>query len=397
MKTSVNNTREHLKLKRRNVFLILVVVSLLSGLIIFPWISYGTASLLSSSIASLSTTTDDSPKIPSGNSSPKKRESLSRVLSAPFRAVARIFGGGKSKKATSTAGPAPGDSVDAATHPRVTPARGVPALQEQHTVLPAAPRGTQTAVPVPADDVAALATGSETIIAPVPASTPATEYRAPVAWKPVIDGISSDHLAQGRALLESGYVDEAIAELSIAAGIGSNLLEANDLLGRAYSRRGWHKQAMECYERALVAVPNDPLMLAGLGYSLYLNNNQPLALKRLKQAAKRLPNDPSIQNNIGLVQTRLGKFDDAYKSFARAGGEFNARVRIAQILESVGRDKEAVKHFEAALRLQPNAPIALQRLAILYQRTNRRDEAEAVRRTLAKPAEKNAAVTGGGS
>ncbi|MBA3711043.1 MAG: tetratricopeptide repeat protein [Pyrinomonadaceae bacterium] len=252
-------------------------------------------------------------------------------------------------------------------------------------------------MPVPADDVAALATGSETIIAPVPASTPATEYRAPVAWKPVIDGISSDHLAQGRALLESGYVDEAIAELSIAAGIGSNLLEANDLLGRAYSRRGWHKQAMECYERALVAVPNDPLMLAGLGYSLYLNNNQPLALKRLKQAAKRLPNDPSIQNNIGLVQTRLGKFDDAYKSFARAGGEFNARVRVAQILESVGRDKEAVKHFEAALRLQPNAPIALQRLAILYQRTNRRDEAEAVRRTLAKPAEKNAAVTGGGS
>ncbi len=377
MKTSVSDSRAHLKLRRRSVFLILVAVSLLSGLIIFPWNSHSTASLLSRSIASLSTTTDDSPK---------KRKILSRVLTAPFRAVGRIFGGGKSNKATSTAAVAPGNRVDAATHSRATRVRGVPALPEQQTA----------AVPIPADDVAALATTGETIIAPNPASTPVTEYRAPVAWKPLIDGISSDHLAQGRALLEGGHVDEAIAELSIAAGVGSNLLEANDLLGRAYSRRGWHQQAIECYERALVAAPKDPLMLAGLGHSLYLNNNQPLALKRLKQAAKRLPNDPSIQNNIGLVQTHLGKFDDAYKSFARAGGEFNARVRVAQILESVGRDKDAVKHFEAALRLQPNAPVALQRLAVLYQRTNRRDEAEAVRRTLAKPAEKNAAVTGGG-
>ena len=393
-----------MKFKRRSVFVILVTVSLLSGLIFFPWISYVTASLPSSSIASWSTTTDDSPKIPPGHSSPKKKRNLSRVLTAPFRAIARIFGSGKGNQATSTtaaAGTATGNNVDAATHTRVTttthPARGVPALPGQQTVLPAvASRGTPTAIPIPADNVAALATEGETIIAPVPASTPVTEYRAPVAWKPLIDGISSDHLAQGRALLEGGHVDEAIAELSIAAGVGSNLLEANDLLGRAYSRRGWHQQAIECYERALVAAPKDPLMLAGLGHSLYLNNNQPLALKRLKQAAKRLPNDPSIQNNIGLVQTHLGKFDDAYKSFARAGGEFNARVRVAQILESVGRDKDAVKHIEAALRLQPNAPVALQRLAVLYQRTNRRDEAEAVRRTLAKPAEKNAAVTGGG-
>jgi Flp pilus assembly protein TadD len=222
------------------------------------------------------------------------------------------------------------------------------------------------------------------------------EHPAIGRWNPMVAGVSLDHISQGRALIERGHLNEAIAELSIAATTGTNLLEANNLLGVAYSRRGWHKLAVECYERALIAAPEDAQTLANLGHTLYLAGRHEAALKRLNQAAKSLPNSPYILHSIGLAQSSLGRFEDAYKSFARADGEFDGRVRVAGILESVGRDKEAIKHYEAALRLQPNSSVALQHLAGLYQRNGHLDKAEVVRRTLSKPPGKEAAVTGGG-
>ena len=61
---------------------------------------------------------------------------------------------------------------------------------------------------------------------------------------PVIEGVAPDHLSQGRALLQHGYLNEAIAELSVASTIGPDLIEANNLLGLAYDKRGWHRQAI---------------------------------------------------------------------------------------------------------------------------------------------------------
>ena len=46
-------------------------------------------------------------------------------------------------------------------------------------------------------------------------------------------------VAQGRALLEHGYVQEAVAELTVAATqVGPGLVEANNLLGIAYVQAG---------------------------------------------------------------------------------------------------------------------------------------------------------------
>jgi Tfp pilus assembly protein PilF len=91
----------------------------------------------------------------------------------------------------------------------------------------------------------------------------------------------------------------------------------------------------------------------------------------LKRAAKLAPKDERILNNLALALCRLGKFDDAYKSFARAGGELTGRLNTASILERMGRDDEAIKYYEAAKRVDPNNAIAAHRLSDLYQRTGR--------------------------
>lgn len=201
--------------------------------------------------------------------------------------------------------------------------------------------------------------------------------------KPKANGNSArDHLAVGRALLESGRVNDAIEELSLAVSLDAKLKEAQNLLGVAYDQKGLHERAKDSYERAIKDGEEDAQTLNNLGFSLYQNGNYRAALDRLKRAAKLAPNDERILNNLALAQARLGKFDDAYKNFKRAGGELTGRLNTATLLERMGRDDEAIKYYEQALHLQPNSSIALRRLADLYNRVGKYEQARAMTRSL---------------
>jgi Flp pilus assembly protein TadD len=244
------------------------------------------------------------------------------------------------------------------------------------------------------DSPAVQASEGARIVRPAEADASRPE---PGMWIPVIKGIPTDPLSQGRALLEHGYVQEAISELSIAAAqVGPGLVEANNLLGLAYDRLGWHRQAAEAYQRALTFAPKDPVVLANLGFSLYLADDYQGALKRLKEASKLAPGTPVIYNNLGIVLARVRRYDEAYKYFAIASNEYDAHLKLAGILEDQRRDKEAARHYEAALLIQPGASAVLERLVAVYERTGQRDKAETARRALGQPKNPQRTTTGGG-
>jgi Tfp pilus assembly protein PilF len=169
-------------------------------------------------------------------------------------------------------------------------------------------------------------------------------------------GTAKDYLARGRAMLDEGRLNEAVRELSRAVSLDSRLAEAHNLLAVAYDRKGLHDRARESFERALDHEP-DTQTLNNLGYSLYLSGNYRAA-----------------------AQCRLGKYDDAYKSFARSGGEYQGRLNVAAMLERAGREDEAIEHYEAARRAQPASELVLRRLSELYARNNRRTEAASIGR-----------------
>ncbi|MDQ3257655.1 MAG: tetratricopeptide repeat protein [Acidobacteriota bacterium] len=202
-----------------------------------------------------------------------------------------------------------------------------------------------------------------------------------------------EHLSQGRKLLEAGRLNDAIAELSTSTSLDPKLSQAHSLLAVAYEQKGLSERSRESHARALKAARNDALALNNSGYSLYLRGDYRGANDHLKRAAKLAPNDSRILNNLGLAQCRLGKFDDAFKNFTRAGGEYNGRINTATLLERADREVDAVKHYEAARRLQPNSPVVLQRLAELYERGGRNSDAEIARRALANPDRLVAATT----
>jgi Flp pilus assembly protein TadD len=307
-----------------------------------------------------------------------------RALAAPFRALAKLFGGGRKS------------SPDVAKQRETKRPEKRPAVadrDEQAQGAPAEPSQTAAAGPVRA----AATTGptAEGVRIVRPDEEPAAAV-VPRTWRPFIEGVGKDPLAQGRALLEHGYLNEAIAELSVAAAGNRNLAEANNLLGLAYDRLGQHHEATEAYERALTVAPEDPVLLANLGYSRYLANDFDGALKRLRRAAKLAPRLNIVHNHLGIVQARLGKYGDAFRSFARATNEYDAHVRIASILDFERRERQAIKHYEAALRLQPDASAVLERLVSLYERTGDRIKADTARRTLGRPRNDQRTTTGGG-
>ena len=212
---------------------------------------------------------------------------------------------------------------------------------------------------------------------------------APVAVSPseksktVNETSAIGHLEKGRALLNAGNLNGAIAELSTAASLDPKLSEAQTLLGVAYDRKGLNDLARQSFEVALHD-PNDQAMhLNNLGYLEYAHGEYKEAVKYLRRAVKLAPNDSRIWNNLGLAQSELGKFDDAYKSFARAAGEFKGRLNVAVRLESQGATDKAIKQLEKALALQPNSVEVLGRLATLYDRSGRLEEAQRVRKSLA--------------
>jgi Flp pilus assembly protein TadD len=204
-------------------------------------------------------------------------------------------------------------------------------------------------------------------------------------------------LERGRAMLEEGDLNGAIAQLSRAASLDPKLAQAHNLLAVAYDRKGLHDRARDSYDRAVDVSEGNPQALNNLGYSLYVGGNYRAAVDKLKRAARLAPGDARIHNNLALAQVRLGKYDDAYKNFARAGGEFSGHTNVAALLIRVGRDDKAAEHLVAARKLQPGSTNVLRQLAELYERNGNKAKAEEARHALgAEDAKQQLVATAGG-
>jgi len=263
-----------------------------------------------------------------------------RALSAPFRALGRLFGGGSKKN-------------DQQQQARRITNKDVDKFESAKLV-----RITDATTPVVA-----------------PPATPAPQTPSSIAE-------FEEHLNQARQLLIAGDANGAISELTTATAINQRSAEANKLLGVAYEAKGWRDSALRSFEMAVTLEENNPEHLNNLGFLLYKNGDYDRANRLLKRAAKIAKTNPRIWNNLALVQCEREKFDDALESFVRAVGEYQGRMNIAAQLQQHGRVKEAIKHLEYAQSMQPNSTDVLNKLVSLYEMTGRLSDAETARRTL---------------
>ncbi len=261
---------------------------------------------------------------------PKKEGGLGRVLSAPFRALGRLFGGGKKSNHRPTK----------LTEKDIAKFEGTRLTRVNDARTPVVP--------------------------PVPAG----ESNAAV------------HLERGRELLNAGQLSEAITELSLAASLDPKSGEVHTLLGVAYDRKGLRDRAQQAFETALHSPDDEAMHLNNLGYLEYKNGEYDKAIKYLKRASKINPDDQRIWNNLGMAQCGAENFDDGYKSFARAAGELQGRLKVAAYLERQDHTRDAIKQLEKARKLKPDSTDVLARLAVLYEGAGRTDDAIEARASL---------------
>src|SRR5258705_9202183 len=286
-----------------------------------------------------------SPDLDSGT---KGGNGFVRALKAPFKAIGRIFGLGKKDNNKI-------QRLSEKDMKKFETSRVQRTVDARH----AAPKE------ISSDTKAALAAGSPDL--------PQLEANRALAL---------ENLEQGRALLNSGNLTDAISTLAVATALDPKLKEAHNLLGIAYEMKGFRDLALKSFELALRGDNDDPEHLNNMGYLLFKNGEYQAAVKYLKNAVKLAPGQQRYWNNLGLAQAQCGKFDDAYKSFAQAVGEFEGHMNIATRLQRIGYDKEAIKHLELARALRPNTQEILARLIELYGRTGKTEKAEEARSSL---------------
>jgi Tfp pilus assembly protein PilF len=224
---------------------------------------------------------------------------------------------------------------------------------------------------------------------PAPTTTSTTTDPATVNADPASGDLTSDsqklelnktlareHLQRARELFSQNDIGGAINSLMMAVSLDKKLWDAHNLLGIAYEMKGLRSKALESLETALKADKDQPEHLNDFGYILIKNGEYSRAVKYLKRAVKAQPDNQRFLNNLGLALVQTGKHDEAYKAFEKAMGEFDGRMNMAVRLLRLGYDKEAIKHLEICRKIQPNSLDILHKLSVLYARTGRSEEAD---------------------
>lgn len=269
-----------------------------------------------------------------------------KVITAPFKAIGRLFGRGSKKDDNKLHRLSEKDvkKFESSKITRVIDARTPPA--PARTSADAGPTTTGAALE---SDAAALELNQT---------------------------LAREHLQRAQELFSQNDVNSAINSLLMATSLDRKLWDAHNLLGIAYEMKGLRSKALESLETALKADKDQPEHLNDFGYILVKNGEYSRAVKYLKRAVKAQPDNQRFLNNLGLALVHVGKIDEAYIAFEKAMGEFDGRMNIAARLLRLGYDKEALKHLEKCRTMQPNSLDILHRLSVLYARNGRTAEAE---------------------
>lgn len=179
-----------------------------------------------------------------------------------------------------------------------------------------------------------------------------------------------------------------------------SLRTAYELDAQLYSQDGEHAKAISTYDRALAAMPGDPVLIydrgiaranAGhidaaladfrsvlklkpdnvdamnaLGFTLAdANRDLPEATQLLKKALAAKPGEPAIMDSWGWLQYRLGHFDEAEDYLRRAwdkGSDPDVGVHLGEVLWKLGKHQHAREVFAKVRKLDPKNA-SLQRAA----------------------------------
>lgn len=146
----------------------------------------------------------------------------------------------------------------------------------------------------------------------------------------------------------------------------------HNALGVIYKRRGDYAGAVQEYEKAINADPDNSTYWANLGAAYLSLQKLNLAEEALLRAKSKDEKDPEVWLNLGAIYGRMGRLDEALAAFQKVKDlgvrSPNVELGIAVTLAQKGQIQDAIKTVETALRLYPDYPELRELLSELKQR-----------------------------
>lgn len=139
--------------------------------------------------------------------------------------------------------------------------------------------------------------------------------------------------------------------------------------GYAAHARGDVAQARRCYELALALDRRHAPAMHLLGVALAQQGDHAQAAQWLRQAARAMPHDFAVHNNLGNAWFKLGRWADALRAYDRAlqAAPASHRAQVlnnrGNALQGLGRFAEAIQSYQEALRWAPEHANCMANLA----------------------------------
>jgi VWFA-related protein len=190
-------------------------------------------------------------------------------------------------------------------------------------VNPAAAVAGSVASPSSSADAAAPAAASD------PAAASAASLRNRIESKELVQQLqdagerlaptkASDTAGKGWAAYQKGDVEGAVHYLGEAARSPDAHPWVQYALGLAHLALQQYPDAVKAWEHVRHDVPTFEPVYFNLADGYMLQKDEPAALKVLRDAEQRWPQDPEIYNAMGVLQIRRGAVDSAIESFEKA-------------------------------------------------------------------------------
>jgi tetratricopeptide (TPR) repeat protein len=232
-------------------------------------------------------------------------------------------------------------------------------------------------------------------------ATLSPQEKARVQAKPTNNTAAYDAYLRGRAFAGGSPFDKSNAERTIQSYQEAVKLDPSFVLAWAYlscaqSGNYWLgfdpsparlAAAKDAADRALALDPNLPETHLALGYYRYYGQRDFTGgLAEFQQAEKGLPNNVDITNAIGLIQRRLGHWEEAIAGLRRTieldPRNINAYGTLAITYTSLRRFPEALATVDRILAWEPAYEPALFAKASVFWATG---DLQAVEPLLANP------------
>jgi type IV pilus assembly protein PilF len=148
--------------------------------------------------------------------------------------------------------------------------------------------------------------------------------------------------------------------------------DASRNLGEVYMNQGQYTAALKELLEAEQKYPNDPMINNSLGLAYLAKERPDLAVDHFKKAIKLQPDFSPAVNNLGNAYLRLNQWDAAIEQFNSLSDDLiyatphYPMTNIGFAYYNKGDFEKAEKYYQEALKLQPKFPIALRGLGRTY-------------------------------